>query len=150
MDHVMAKFYESYVQHGTVDSEASHSAISKYFQAAFKEGDKVPRGTAFYQDALDGSWCSRSAYFGGQLVGFVRVISDGRLHAFVTEMIVHPEFQHRGIGAALLSSILDDCRDAGIADVQLFSAKGKSLFYKKLGFSSRPEDAPGMQLKAAT
>lgn len=110
----------------------------------------VSRGTSFYQDALDGSWCSRSAYFGGQLVGFVRVISDGRLHAFVTEMIVHPEFQQQGIGAALLSSILDDCRDAGIADVQLFSAKGKSLFYKKLGFSSRPEDAPGMQFKAAT
>ena len=48
------------------------------------------------------------------------------------------------------SSILDDCRDAGIADVQLFSAKGKSLFYEKLGFSLRPDDAPGMQLKAAT
>lgn len=41
MDHMTAKFYASYVQHGTVDSEASHSAISKYFQAAFKEGDKV-------------------------------------------------------------------------------------------------------------
>ena len=41
MDHMTAKFYESYVQHGTVDSEASHSAISTYFQAAFKEGDKV-------------------------------------------------------------------------------------------------------------
>ncbi|KAB8041808.1 methyltransferase domain-containing protein [Janthinobacterium aquaticum] len=41
MDHMTAKFYESYVQQGAADSEASHSAISKYFQAAFKEGDKV-------------------------------------------------------------------------------------------------------------
>ncbi len=41
MDRMTAKFYESYVQHGTVDSEASHSAISKYFHVAFKAGDKV-------------------------------------------------------------------------------------------------------------
>jgi len=108
----------------------------------------VSRGAAFYQETLDGSWCSRSAYSGGQLVGFVRVISDGRLHAFVTEMIVHPEFQQQGIGAALLSSLLDACRDAGISDIQLFCAKGKSPFYEKLGFSSRPEDAPGMQFNA--
>ena len=105
------------------------------------------RGTAFYQDSLKGSWCSRSAYAGGQLVGFVRVISDGHLHAFVTEMIVHPAFQHQGIGAALLNSVLDECRAAGISDIQLFSAKGKSAFYEKLGFSSRPEDSPGMQFK---
>ena len=110
----------------------------------------ISRKTAFYQDSLNGSWRSRSAYFGGQLVGFVRVISDGCLHAFITEMIVHPEFQHQGIGATLLSSILDDCRDAGISDVQLFSAKGKSIFYEKLGFSSRPEDSPGMQFNAGT
>ena len=42
----------------------------------------ISRKTAFYQDSLNGSWRSRSAYFGGQLVGFVRVISDGCLHAF--------------------------------------------------------------------
>ena len=110
----------------------------------------ISGGSAFYQDSLNGSWCSRSAYLGGRVVGFVRVISDGHLHAFVTEMIVHPEFQYLGIGATLLSSILDACRDAGIKDVQLFSAKGKSKFYEKLGFSSRPDDSPGMQFNAAT
>jgi hypothetical protein len=28
----------------------------------------------------------------------------------------------------------------------LFSAKGKSAFYKKFGFLERPVDAPGMQM----
>jgi len=64
-------------------------------------------------------------------------------------MIVHPKFQHQGIGVALLSSILDDCRDAGISDTQSFSAKGKSKFYEKLGFSPGPEDSPSMQFNAA-
>lgn len=41
MDRMTAKFYESYVEHGTIDSEAPYSAISKYFHVAFKAGDKV-------------------------------------------------------------------------------------------------------------
>jgi SAM-dependent methyltransferase len=36
-----AKFYASYVEHGMINSEAPNSAISKYFDVAFKSGDKV-------------------------------------------------------------------------------------------------------------
>lgn len=41
MDGMTARFYESYVEHGMIDAEASHSAISNYFPVAFKAGDKV-------------------------------------------------------------------------------------------------------------
>jgi GNAT superfamily N-acetyltransferase len=78
-------------------------------------------------------------------VGFARVISDGHLHAFITEMIVRPEFQGKGIGTALLSSVLEACLSAGITDIQLFSARGKSSFYEQHGFVARPTEGPGMQ-----
>ncbi|MCV2369680.1 GNAT family N-acetyltransferase [Roseateles oligotrophus] len=103
------------------------------------------RDAAFYQAALAGSWRVRAAYAEGQLIGFVRAISDGHLHAFITEMIVRPEFQGQGVGAALLGAIMADCRAAGLSDIQLFCAKGKSAFYQRHGFVSRPADAPGMQ-----
>ena len=103
------------------------------------------RDAAFYQAALAGSWRSRSAYAQGQLVGFARVISDGCLHAFITEMIVRPEFQNQGVGTALLAALLEDCRAAGVSDIQLFCAKGKSEFYQRQGFRARAPDAPGMQ-----
>lgn len=107
------------------------------------------RDASFYQDALSGSWRSRSAYCKGQLVGFARAISDGHLHAFITEMIIRPEFQRQGIGSALLRSMLDACHSAGITDIQLFCARGKADFYAQHGFVPRPADAPGMQFNIA-
>lgn len=107
------------------------------------------RDAAFYQAALTGSWRARSAYAEGQLIGFVRAISDGHLHAFITEMIVRPEHQGRGLGAALLAAIVADCQAAGLSDIQLFCAKGKAPFYQRHGFVCRPDDAPGMQYRPA-
>ena len=109
----------------------------------------VSRDAAFYQAALAGSWRAHSAYADGQLIGFVRAISDGYLHAFITEMIVLPEYQAQGVGAALLAAIVADCQAAGPSDIQLFCAKGKSAFYQRHGFVSRPADAPGMQFAPA-
>lgn len=105
----------------------------------------VDRPAAFYADALAGSWRSCSAYDGNALVGFGRVISDGRLHAFITEMIVHPDQQQRGIGAAILKRLVAACHAAGITDIQLFCAEGKEAFYRKGGFAPRLPTRPGMQ-----
>jgi ribosomal protein S18 acetylase RimI-like enzyme len=105
----------------------------------------VERETAFYADALRGSWASIAAYDGPKLVAFARAISDGKLHAFITEMIVDPSYQRRRLGETLLKQLVERCRSAGINDIQLFCAKGQSGFYLKNGFSRRPDDAPGMQ-----
>lgn len=105
----------------------------------------VSRPATYYAGALSGSWYTQAVYSDGQLIGFARVISDGHLHAFITEMIVHPEFQRLGIGASLLSSVLDACHNAGITDIQLFSARGKTGFYERHDFVCRPIDGPGMQ-----
>lgn len=109
----------------------------------------VERDVGFYADALRGSWASVAAYDSDRLVGFARAISDGKLHAFITEMIVHPEYQRRRLGEQLLKRLVDRCHAAGVTDIQLFCAQGKSDFYLNNGFSRRPEDAPGMQYTGA-
>jgi GNAT superfamily N-acetyltransferase len=103
------------------------------------------RPLEFYAASLQGSWTVHGAYDGERLVGFGRVISDGRLHAFVTEMIIHPEYQRRGIGEQIIKALVANCHAAGIRDIQLFCAQGKAGFYLQNGFVNRPEDAPGMQ-----
>jgi ribosomal protein S18 acetylase RimI-like enzyme len=105
----------------------------------------VERGVEFYAAALRGTWALVGAYDGGKLVAFARAISDGKLHAFITEMIVAPEYQRRGLGEQLLDLLVEQCRSSGVNDIQLFCAKGKAAFYIKNGFSRRPDDAPGMQ-----
>jgi len=96
-------------------------------------------------EAIKESWCAVSVYEGDRLVGFGRVVSDGVLHAMIYDLIVDPEFQHRGIGSEILRLLIDRCRDARIPDIQLFCARGKKAFYERHGFAVRPDDAPGMQ-----
>lgn len=96
--------------------------------------------------AISRSWFAVSAYENNQLVGFGRVISDGIYHALIVEMIVHPDFQQRGIGSQLLNMLVRRCREADIKQIQLFCARGKAGFYQKHGFKERSVDAPGMEL----
>jgi GNAT superfamily N-acetyltransferase len=98
-----------------------------------------------FERALDGSWLVATARL-GDVVGIGRVISDGALHAFVTEMIVDERFRGRGIGAELLRMLVERTVERGITDVQLFAAAGRRPFYERNGFVARPDDAPGMQL----
>lgn len=95
--------------------------------------------------ALEGSWYSVSAYEEEQLVGYGRVLSDGKLHALIVELIVLPDFQGRGIGGAILQMLLDRCKEHKIRDIQLFCSRGKVGFYERYGFFPRPWEAPGMQ-----
>jgi GNAT superfamily N-acetyltransferase len=97
--------------------------------------------------AVLASWFSVSAYDGEMLVGFGRMICDGVVHSLILDMIVLPEYQGKGIGTAILSRLVERCTEAGIRDIQLFSAKGKAGVYEKNGFKRRSEDGPGMEIK---
>lgn len=105
----------------------------------------IERDESFYQRALQGSWFMCCGYAGDQLVGFGRVISDGGLHAFITEMIIAPEFQGNGLGRNLLDRLVAHCLAHGVTDIQLFCAEGKADFYVKGGFTARAISRPGMQ-----
>ena len=100
-------------------------------------------------EAVSSSWCVMSAYDNDDLVGFGRVISDGVLYALICDLIVKPSYQGQGIGSTLLNRLIARCRAQQIRVIWLFSAKGKSSFYKNFGFAERPSDAPGMQLLTA-
>lgn len=100
-------------------------------------------------EALQNSWNTVSAYESGRLVGFGRVVSDGVLYAMVYDLIVIPSHQGKGIGSEILSRLIQNCRAAGIRDIQLFCTAGKSDFYKRLGFEELTADSPGMRLSRA-
>jgi len=96
--------------------------------------------------AIDSSWGWVSAFDNDRLIGIGRLISDGALYALVCDMIVHPEYQKRGIGSSILNMLKDKCVEHDIQRVWLFSAKGQIDFYLHNGFEVRPHDAPGMQM----
>jgi len=77
-----------------------------------------------------------------------RLIGDGAIYLCVADMIVHPEFQGRGLGRrplqALHTWMAAHCTEE--ATVALMAAPGVQAFYEQLGYEARPADAPGMEL----
>lgn len=96
--------------------------------------------------AIGNSWYSVSIYYKKNLIGFGRIISDGIYQTLICDVMVHPKYQQQGIGKKVMELLLKKCDNEGIKWVQLFCAKGKQNFYKKLGFNSRDAEAPGMSL----
>ncbi|MGI2328615.1 GNAT family N-acetyltransferase [Planococcus sp. YIM B11945] len=95
--------------------------------------------------AISHSYFMVCAYEGENLVGYGRVISDGVYQTFIGDMIIHPDFQQKGIGSRILTELIEKCQKDGMKWIQLTSAKGKMGFYQKFGFEARPDDAAGMQ-----
>lgn len=78
------------------------------------------------------SWATRIALWNGQIVGGVYAFSDGELDASIHGLATHPDFQKRGIGAALMKSIVAEF-EPHIA-LLLTTEPHNESFYRKIGF----------------
>ena len=55
--------------------------------------------------AFGNSWYALFAFDGDRLVGMGRILCDDVCHALILDMIVHPDYQRKGIGSDLLGTI---------------------------------------------
>jgi ribosomal protein S18 acetylase RimI-like enzyme len=72
-----------------------------------------------------------SAQHRDEIVGFVRVLSDGSQRSILYDLVVHPEFQHRGIGSVLLERCL---KDFSHTQITLGTSSPNMDFYERFGF----------------
>ena len=79
-----------------------------------------------------------------QLIGFARAVSDGIYQATLLDIVVHPDFQGRGIGKAIAKALIKQLRVAGVADITLYASPHMADFYRKLGFVSQPNNLQWM------
>jgi ribosomal protein S18 acetylase RimI-like enzyme len=86
----------------------------------------------------------------GRAVGFVNMISDGVLTAFIPWLEVLPEYQGRGIGTALMQQVL---ATEGLYSVDLVCDEPLLPYYAKLGMTAVPgagvRNGPALQGPAA-
>ena len=70
-----------------------------------------------------------TAYDGERLVGFLRILTDGYFFRTITELLVLPEYQGRGIGSRLLKL----ASDSAPTILYFGSQPGVEEFYEKNG-----------------
>ncbi len=79
-----------------------------------------------------------------RLIGFARVVSDGVFHATLLDLVIHPDFQSRGLGKKLIGYIVTKLRAEGVNDLILFASPSVADFYHSLGFVSEPNNLKWM------
>lgn len=68
------------------------------------------------------------------LVGIIDVISDGIDDALIRNLVVHPEYQGKGIGHELLIKVLDRLKSNRIKTINVLFESELAEFYRKAGF----------------
>ena len=101
--------------------------------------------------ALPGSWaaCHVVHEASGQTVGMGRVLGDGGWYFHIVDMAVLPDHQRRGLGDAILRSLLDCIRaDAPRgAYVNLLADPPGRRLYARHGFAETAPHSVGMALR---
>lgn len=117
--------------------------LSDLHQRAFGSASEqvVPWGQRLNQHSI--LWVTAQDDAG--LIGFVNVVGDGGVHAFVLDTVVSPERQGEGIGRALIAVAASEARDRGCAWLHVDFEPGLEQFYfERCGF--RPTRAGLLRL----
>jgi len=81
-----------------------------------------------------------SAWHNEKLVGIGNAISDGHLVVYYPHLLVHPDYQGKGIGQLIVEKMSEKYKDF---HMQMLTADGKAIdFYKKVGFEKAGDTEP--------
>lgn len=79
-----------------------------------------------------------------RLIGFARATSDHAFNATIWDVVVHPDFQSKGLGKALMKYMIKKLRSEDISNITLFADPHVVNFYRRMGFMADPEGIKGM------
>lgn len=91
-------------------------------------------------NALINSHTLITAWNGKELIGLGNAISDGHLVVYYPHLLVHPNYQGKGIGQMIMDKMQEKYKDF---HMQMLTADGKAIeFYKKMGFEKAGNTQP--------
>jgi GNAT superfamily N-acetyltransferase len=98
-----------------------------------------------FRSLLDYAWFYACGYSEDELIGFAKVLGDGRAHGFLLDPTVSPEHQRKGIGRKLVELCVQESRRRGIEWLHVDFEPHLKGFYETCGF--RPTHAGLIDLR---
>lgn len=93
------------------------------------------RPLALIERAVRNSFCV-SAWCDVRMIGFARAITDFACHAYLADVIVHPDWRGRGLGTRLVRRLVD--HEAMRTCLWTLHTRDAHAVYAPLGFRDRP------------
>ena len=81
-----------------------------------------------------------TAWDGQKLVGLICAMDDGVMTAYIHYLLVHPDYQHLGIGKQLVERMKDTYRD--YLRIVLVAYHSELAFYESCGFTKAQDASP--------
>ena len=88
-----------------------------------------------------------------EIIGIGRLLGDGAIYWFITDVFILTRYQSKGIGSEIVNKLLEHVKKTSLpgteVSVCLMCAQGKEGFYERFGFRCRPHDyeGAGMELE---
>ncbi|MBD3371346.1 MAG: GNAT family N-acetyltransferase [Candidatus Coatesbacteria bacterium] len=79
----------------------------------------------------------RVAVFDGRVAGYVKAVYDGS-RALLHLLSVHPDYQGRGLGRALVEEVEGELRRRGAPSLSVLVTQGSVGWWERRGFSPTP------------
>jgi len=119
---------------------------SEYLDAIAAVGWR-PRERRAVEIALGNSFYAVCAQRDGRVIGFGRVMGDGGLHFYLTDVIVVPPYQRRGVGTRIVAALTRYVESLPYANtlVAVLPTPGLAGFYAAHGYEAQGAQSPGMQ-----
>ena len=87
-----------------------------------------------FKEKLGNTYFCVACFAGDTLVGYVDVVSDGIDDAYIRDLVVHPDYQRRGIGLTLLDMVITRVRSNRIKTLNVVFEPRLKEFYEKANF----------------
>ena len=114
-----------------ISPQIDNKALNKLFEYSW-ENFKSERNFNYLQKSLFFICC----YMGeDELLGFVNIVGDGCLHAFLLDVTLLPQYRNRGIGTQIVKCAIDECKKRGLEWLHVDFENQYEKFYKNCGFS---------------
>lgn len=112
-----------------------NKSVSAKEIADLRESVKWPRMEQSYKNPLMTSYCHIAVYEYHKLIGYVDCVSNGLTDAYIQDLMVHPDYQHQGIGSELMNQMISFLKDNNIYMISvIYGESNLKPFYERFGF----------------
>ena len=89
-----------------------------------------------YNNPLLTSYYHIAVYEKEALIGYIDCVSNGVTDAYIQDLMVHPDYQRRGIGTELMTIMINYLKQKHIYMISVVFEEKLKPFYEKFGFFS--------------
>lgn len=88
-----------------------------------------------HSDELKGYWATLGGFDEkGTLIAWCALLSDGKYHGILLDVLVHPLWQKQGVGRALVAQAVAYLQARGIRTIHVDFLPERAAFYERCGF----------------